>query len=193
MPKGRQGVRKQNGSRVKTAAVILCILLICFVALAAVCLFSDGFDGRVPLFSVNINGRNYYWSGSGLGKLESGTEVRVKAPFGNYGITVTANGDPEAKFLLDGEETDWRSIEGKDFTGVFEIEETDGGFILGFSSLSEILCTVFGEGAMVIERTAGELFTLKIRANSYTYAFPFGIGGNLPPEGLIVDPDEIVV
>ncbi len=199
---GKTQMRRVKGKNFFVAFIrwfiigILCIAVL-GGAIFGITVLTDGYGGRVPLFSVTHRDKKYFSLitptpyAESIGAIQLGEEFIVKSLFSDYEVKIYAK-EADLSFTLWGEKWTWADVQGKDFTSAFTIEKTENGFILSFGNVEDILSAVIGGQVDLKLDEAIELFEMVISCRSYEYRFDFGVYAS-GVEGVELTISELII
>lgn len=208
--------KRKKGATVFTAFMLTALIAVLLAAILFVCyLFTDGFGGKIPIMSVQLDGQRYMKSKNGI-QLSSGSVMKIESLSlkKDYKIQILAKA-PEREtdnfgFTVADEQYYWSDEQGRDYTSAFQFTECGkDGIRITFGSIASILTSVYGsdpngENRVSISKevtSENELFEMVISSGQSTIRLGLRIqfeaiedgSGNTGIGGVETDPDHIIV
>ncbi len=208
--------KRKKGATVFTACMLAALIAVLLAAVLFACyIFTDGFGGKIPIMSVELNGQTYMKSKNGI-QLSSGSVMKIESLSlkKDYQIQILAKA-PEQEtdnfgFTVADEQYYWSDEQGRDYTSAFQFTESGkDGIRITFGSIVSVLTAVYGtdpdgENRISVSEeitSENELFELVISAGQSTIRLGLRIefeaiedgNGDTGIGGVETDPDHIVV
>ncbi len=182
---------KRTRGAVKSVLCIILLLILIVGTLFGAVIFSGGFYGAIPLYSISYNDTKFYGESTSLGYIPSGAFFAVNAPFEDYEVKILAQ-SADVNFIRGEEPWQWNLVDGCDFTDGFSIEKTDTGFIVKYDNITDVLGKVMGDKIIIQLDDAHEMFELVISDGNYTYRFPISID-YVPVNDVKIEGENIIL
>lgn len=170
--------------------IVFCVLTILIIAICVIeiALLTNGFNGSVPLYSIEYEGKTYYnKAAESIGPVPNGAEFTVNHPFGEYDVKIEAN-ELDLEFKINEETLNWKDLKGRDLTSGFKITKTDKTFKIEYETAQTVLSYVLN-GTVTIDDSK-ELFELVVTCNEYEYRLDFS-AGTTTVKGVTLNPERI--